>query len=265
MLILSRRTFGNDNGVCRRVEELRRINKFKPRTLKPPCRLRRVAEKPHLAIVFRVLRGSGPHAEPRAIRESLRHRLEAPSLVAVDARHGRDACPHASAPNGPHRTDAAIGRDGVPSPSANHILPFHPRRIIRTKTNHRRAKSNHHTSQPYQHAETTQASVAESAVCDQDPIVVAPAALAHSRASAASSMRATIGLARGRMHAFTRCGRFRLSPAQLHRPSVVNVPLHTGGDDNRNRTLFLRRLRLNQNIQGVSQQRRKTRTAASAT
>ncbi len=222
MLILSRRTFGNDNGVCRRVEELWRIDKFKPRTLKPPCRLRRIAEKPHLACVFRVLRDTGPYAEPRAIRESLRHRLQTPFLVAVNRRHGRD---------------------GVPSPSANHILPLHPRRRIRPKPHHRRAKSNHHTSQPYQHEETTQASVAESAVCDQDPIVVAPAALAHSRASAASSIRATIGLARGLMHAFARCGRFRLSPAQLHRPSVVNVPLHTGGDDNRNRTLFLRSLR----------------------
>ena len=44
MLILSKRTFGNDNGVCRRVEELGRIDKFQPRTLKPPGRLRRVAE-----------------------------------------------------------------------------------------------------------------------------------------------------------------------------------------------------------------------------
>lgn len=124
MLILFKRTPANDNGVCRRVEELGRRDKHQPRRGKPPGRLRHIAEKPHLARVFCVRRNSRPYAEPSAIREELHHRLKTPSLAAVDARHGRD---------------------GVPSPSANHILPFHPRRIIRTKTNHHRAKSNHHT------------------------------------------------------------------------------------------------------------------------
>src|SRR5574344_1113686 len=104
MLILSKRTLANDNGVCRRVEELWRIDKFQPRTLKPPSRLCRVAEKPHLALVFRVLRDSGPYAEPRAIRESFRHRLKTPSIVAVDARTAIPNC---------------------------HISSLHPRRRIR--------------------------------------------------------------------------------------------------------------------------------------
>ena len=86
MLILSKRTFGNDNGVCRRVEELWRIDKFQPRTLKPPGRLRRVAEKPHFALVRRPLCNARRQTVPRAVRKELSDRLDLPSLAAINRR-----------------------------------------------------------------------------------------------------------------------------------------------------------------------------------
>ena len=69
-----------------------------------------------------------------AVRKALRHRLQAPYLVAVNRRPtvGRDACPHASA--------------------ANHILPLHPGRRIRTESQNHRTQSNRHSGNRHHHS-----------------------------------------------------------------------------------------------------------------